>query len=119
MYHSYLLEFETREHTRRHGGVELPGHGVGVVTSPVVYSSVFLKSRFDARDVLHAHRCRLETQPAIEWILDFDTLGLHRSVIVSVMIASVYIVASLGGWVGRMKLVRMKKRRSKGDEAVS
>lgn len=98
MYHSYLLDLETREHTRRHGGPELPGHGVGVVTSPVVYSSVFRKSRFDASDVLHKQRCRLEAQPAIEWIPDLDTLGLHRSVIVSVSVALVYMRA--GGWAG-------------------
>ncbi|CAM9181074.1 unnamed protein product [Ascophyllum nodosum] len=61
-----------------YGGNNLNGHGVGVVRSPVVYSNVFLKSRYDARAVLHGQRCRLEAQPTTEWIPDLENLGLHR-----------------------------------------
>lgn len=62
----------------RHGGQEWVGHGVGVVTSPVMHSNVFRITRCDAQDVLHYHRCRLDKREDLDWVPDSEMLGLHR-----------------------------------------
>lgn len=62
----------------RHDKHKCAGRGIGPVQFPAVYSNVFQRARFDARDVLDQHRCRLGAQTTTEWTAHADTLGLHR-----------------------------------------
>ncbi|CAM9388702.1 unnamed protein product, partial [Ectocarpus sp. 4 AP-2014] len=61
-----------------YGGHERPGHGVGVVQSPAVYSNAFLIARQDAENALREARYRLDAKASMDWVADTDILGLHR-----------------------------------------